>query len=216
MYFTDSLGMSDSAAKTIYHTYYIPLGLLSPIGAVIADSYLGQWKQLLICIVMGTVVACLLPISAMKPWNPPSKALALTYFFSYPVIMGGLASCYTPFIGQQFLLPQQENQLSLFFYISYWTGNLFGTIGSIMGPFLRSSVHCFGDTTCYALTFGLGYLFHVIYGTGMVIGFIWFKKVPPSGKNVLVTVGSVISVCMIILSYLLLLLLLFQLTLLLL
>lgn len=67
---------------------------------------------------------------------------------------GGIKPCVTAFGGEQFVLPQQEKLLSLYFSVLYFNLCVGSLIAKTLSPIFRSHVHCFGDKECYSLAFG--------------------------------------------------------------
>lgn len=83
------------------------------------------------------------------------RTLALLGLFFISVGTGGIKPCVFTFGGDQFQLPQQEQQLLSFctkFMIAVNIGSL---ISTFLMPEFRQSVHCFGKNTCYPLAFGV-------------------------------------------------------------
>lgn len=68
---------------------------------------------------------------------------------------GGIKPCVAAFGGDQFRMPEQQDELKHFFSIFYFMINFGGFTGMLTTPILRKAVHCFGDDSCYALGFGL-------------------------------------------------------------
>jgi solute carrier family 15 (oligopeptide transporter), member 1 len=67
---------------------------------------------------------------------------------------GGIKPCVSAFGGDQFVLPQQEKQLTTFFSFFYFTICAGSLIAKTVSPLLRSEVHCFGEKDCYSFAFG--------------------------------------------------------------
>lgn len=82
-----------------------------------------------------------------------SREFALLGLFLIAIGSGGIKPCVSAFGGDQFVLPQQEQQLSTFFSVFYFSINSGSVISSFLTPILRSDVTCFGDKTCYSLSF---------------------------------------------------------------
>ena len=68
--------------------------------------------------------------------------------------IGGIKPSVAAFGGDQFVLPQQEAQLTIFFSVYYFSINMGATFSEIITPILRKDVHCMGEDTCYSLAFG--------------------------------------------------------------
>jgi len=68
--------------------------------------------------------------------------------------IGGIKPNVAAFGGDQFKLPEQSNQLTLYFSIYYISINVGATLSEIFTPMLRKDVGCFGQDTCYSFAFG--------------------------------------------------------------
>ena len=68
--------------------------------------------------------------------------------------IGGIKPSVSAFGGDQFVLPQQEAQLTIFFSVYYFSINMGATFSEIITPILRKDVSCMGQDTCYSLAFG--------------------------------------------------------------
>lgn len=83
------------------------------------------------------------------------RELSLLGLFLIAVGTGGIKPCVSSFGGDQFVLPQQEQQLRSFFSIFYFSINAGSVISSFLTPMLRE-YHCLGSNEdCYPLAFGL-------------------------------------------------------------
>jgi solute carrier family 15 oligopeptide transporter 1 len=68
---------------------------------------------------------------------------------------GGIKPCVAAFGGEQFKLPEQAKMLAMFFSLFYFSINLGSFISTLLTPFLRENVKCFGMDDCYPFGFGL-------------------------------------------------------------
>ena len=68
---------------------------------------------------------------------------------------GGIKPCVSAFGGEQFKLPEQQEQMTLYFSLFYASINAGGLISSFVTPSLRQNVHCFGEDSCYSLAFAV-------------------------------------------------------------
>lgn len=68
---------------------------------------------------------------------------------------GGIKPCISAFGGDQFMLPDQQDLLEKFFSIFYFAINAGSLCSVFVTPELRQSVHCFGDSSCFPLAFGM-------------------------------------------------------------
>lgn len=66
---------------------------------------------------------------------------------------GGIKPCVSAFGGDQFILPQQERYLSVYFSLFYFAINTGSLISTFLTPVLRNDVSCFGEKSCFSLAF---------------------------------------------------------------
>lgn len=72
---------------------------------------------------------------------------------------GGIKPCAPAFGGEQFVCPQQSRELEKFFSFFYITLNAGALIAVFVTPILRDDVECFGESSCFALAFGVNAVF---------------------------------------------------------
>jgi len=68
--------------------------------------------------------------------------------------MAGITPSVGPFGGDQFKLPDQNEQLQCYFLMFYFTINAGHFISTILTPILRYDVHCVGAHDCFPAAFG--------------------------------------------------------------
>jgi len=68
---------------------------------------------------------------------------------------GGIKPCICTFGGDQFQLPEQQDQLAQFFSRFITAIFIGSSISTFLTPELRKSKQCFGRDTCFPLAFGL-------------------------------------------------------------
>jgi solute carrier family 15 (oligopeptide transporter), member 1 len=92
------------------------------------------------------------------------------------------------FGANQYQLPEQSAQLSVYFSLQFFMLNCGSVLGRLVTPILRQDVKCFGMNDCYPLSFGLTAA--VMFAGAMVFicGSSSYVKKPPSGDNMLVKV----------------------------
>lgn len=83
------------------------------------------------------------------------REISLLGLFVIAVGTGGIKPCVSAFGGDQFVRPQQDLQLEQFFSVFYFSINAGSLLSTFLTPYLRSTVHCFGDQSCYPLAFGV-------------------------------------------------------------
>ena len=68
---------------------------------------------------------------------------------------GGIKPCVSAFGGEQFKLPEQSKEIATFFSIFYASINGGSLISTLLTPILHKEVKCFGQDSCFALSFGI-------------------------------------------------------------
>lgn len=130
--------------------YFFPL-----LGAIVSDSWLGKFRTILY---VSMIYACgniLLALSSAKPIGIPQAPFSLVALLLIAIGTGGIKPCVSSFGGDQFVIPQQEQQLVAFFSVFYFAINAGSLISTFLTPVLREDVHCFGDENCYPLAFAI-------------------------------------------------------------
>ena len=153
LFYTRYLGLSDTTATILQHAsalLHVPTIIF---GAFIADSWLEVFYTILIGRCIAFVANGLRFLGAIPPLNAgiPLVMAALTVFL-FVSFMGPAAGA---IIGNQFILPQQKKQLTNYYTIQYFTNNVSGCLGTIIGPILRQDFRCFGQPECYAVAYGI-------------------------------------------------------------
>lgn len=88
-------------------------------------------------------------------YNIYNRCLAITGLIFIAIGTGGIKPCVYTFGGDQFQLPEQQDQLTRFFnrfITAIYIGALISTFST---PELRRNVQCFGRDSCYPLAFGV-------------------------------------------------------------
>lgn len=99
--------------------------------------------------------SCLLFYDLMNNCFIYYRSVAITGLILISLGTGGIKPCVYTFGGDQFQLPEQQDQLTNFFsrfITAIYIGSL---ISTFITPELRKSVECFGKDTCYPLAFGV-------------------------------------------------------------
>lgn len=93
---------------------------------------------------------------------------------------GGIKPCVSAFAGNQFKLPEQARQLSIFFSLFYFSINIGSLLSTILTPIFRVDVQCFGDDSCFPLAFGFPAILMFIAIVVFVIGYPLYKMTKPA------------------------------------
>lgn len=89
---------------------------------------------------------------------------------------GGIKPCVSSFGGDQFVLPDQEEQLRKFFSVFYFSINAGSLLSTSVTPEMRKSVQCFGENSCFPLAFGVPAILMLIsMGKQILTAIIKFK-----------------------------------------
>ncbi|KAI4482599.1 hypothetical protein M0804_008452 [Polistes exclamans] len=153
LYLGNTLNYDDSTSTVIYHVFTMFVYFFPIFGAILADSLLGKFRTIFYVSIIYAVGQFLLSLSAVPSIGIPAREIALLGLFLIALGSGGIKPCVAAFGGDQFILPQQQQQLSNFFSVFYFSINSGSLISSFLTPILRSNVTCFGDKTCYSLSF---------------------------------------------------------------
>ena len=97
------------------------------------------------------------------------------------------------FGANQYKLPEQAAQFSVYFSLQYFVLKSGSVLGRLALPILRQDVKCFGMNDCYPLAFGVTAIVMLTGFTFLISGSKHHVKKPPSG-NVLLQVCRCIMV----------------------
>ncbi|KAI0212939.1 Solute carrier family 15 member 1 [Lamellibrachia satsuma] len=177
LYLTQRLEFHRDVATLLFHAFAAICYIMPLAGAVLADSYFGRYKVILylsFVYLSGNVV---MATTAMAPphWLGPIVALILI-----GIGTGGIKPCVGAFGGDQFH-PDQTKELDQFFSIFYLAINIGSFISTLLTPYFRAHVQCFGGD-CYALAFGVPAILMGIALFLFICGRSLYKVKPPAGN----------------------------------
>ncbi|CAI6367550.1 unnamed protein product [Macrosiphum euphorbiae] len=193
LYLSTILNYTDDAATMIYHgfiflSYFMPL-----FGAILADSYWGKFKTIIrlsIVYALGNVI--LTGASMANSLTLDSqRIIAIVGLICIAMGTGGIKPCVYTFGGDQFQLPEQQDQLARFFsrfITAIYIGSL---ISTFLTPELRKSVQCFGRDTCFPLAFGLLSLLMITAIVVFIVGRNLYVKRKPENHVIFKTFGCI-------------------------
>lgn len=121
------------------------------------------------------------------------RALTLTGLLIAVIGSGSTRANITAFGGNQYQLPEQKSQLTLFFSLQIFAIKLGSLTGRLMNPILKEDVKCLGQNDCYPLAFGataIGLVFSLVI---FLSGRPFYLRKPPGG-NMLVKVSKCVVV----------------------
>ncbi|KAJ3662813.1 hypothetical protein Zmor_007139 [Zophobas morio] len=187
LYLKDILLYSESDSTIIYHVFTTMAYFFPLLGAIVSDSWLGKFRTILY---VSMIYACgniLLALSSAKPIGIPQAPFSLVALLLIAIGTGGIKPCVSSFGGDQFVIPQQEQQLVAFFSVFYFAINAGSLISTFLTPVLREDVHCFGDENCYPLAFAIPGILMIVSIVIFFLGMPLYKIRKPEG-NVVVQV----------------------------
>ncbi|XP_059472318.1 solute carrier family 15 member 1-like isoform X2 [Neocloeon triangulifer] len=184
LYLVQYLNYNEDNATVVYHAFVSFCYLTPLIGAVIADSWLGRFKTILILSLVYAIGSVSISLSAIPNFIPPE---AFTYLGLILIGFGtgGIKPCVSAFGGDQFVVPEQERQLQQFFSIFYFAVNGGSLVSTFLTPILREDVKCFERDDCYSLAFGVPAILMVVSIIIFVAGKPMYKSKKPGGNVML-------------------------------
>jgi len=190
LYLVRRLEYSEDASTVIFHLFSTFVYFFCIFGGIIADSWWGKFKTILILSVVYSIGSGFITTGAVEPWNMPQKTFTFLGLALIALGSGGIKPCVSAFGGDQFKMPEQAKQLAWFFSLFYFSINFGSFISTLITPILRE-VSCFGEDTCYSLGFFVPAVLMVISIVIFIVGKPLYKMKPLSG-NMLVKVSTCI------------------------
>ncbi|XP_018571394.1 peptide transporter family 1 isoform X2 [Anoplophora glabripennis] len=192
LYLTNILLYSEADAKIVYHAFTVLVYFFPILGAILSDSFLGKFNTIFYVSMVYATGSILLALASAEPIGLPQAGFSIFGLVLIAFGTGGIKPCVSAFGGDQFVLPQQELQLSRFFSLFYFAINAGSLISTFLTPILRNNVHCFDQESCFPLAFAvpgaLMIISIVIFGLGKPL----YKIKKPEG-NLIVQVTKCIS-----------------------
>ncbi|KAK4313634.1 hypothetical protein Pmani_015038 [Petrolisthes manimaculis] len=187
LYLHQQLMYTEDASTVIYHFWAMLCYFTPVLGAILADSYLGRYRTILYISLIYVVGNTVLALGAIPPLFPDLTAkisISLLGLLLIALGTGGIKPCVSAFGGDQFLLPQQQNQLAGFFSMFYFSINAGSLLSTFLTPVLRADVQCFSQD-CYPLAFAVPALLMVVALVLFIGGSHLYIKKPAEGSVVL-------------------------------
>ncbi|XP_029345397.1 peptide transporter family 1 isoform X2 [Acyrthosiphon pisum] len=177
----------------IYHGFIFLSYLMPLFGSILADSYWGQFKTIIrlsIVYALGNII--LTGASMANSFTLDSQRLfAIIGLICIALGTGGIKPCVVTFGGDQFQLPEQQDQLTQFFgrfITAIYIGSL---ISMFLAPELRKSTQCFSRDTCFPLAFGLLSLLMITAIAVFILGRNLYVKRKPENHVIFKTFGCI-------------------------
>lgn len=196
-----ALGLGQSMSTRIYCAFYILYYTTPTLFAILADSWLGHFKTLVISVVVYCLGCAALTVSSIpsqldRGWGLPGLVLAMALI---ALGGGGFRAIMVPFIADQYteekptvkilksgeeVITDRQLTLQYIYNLYFWVGNL-GSLSWFATVYLE--LHT-GFTPAYALCLG----FMVIAAIMLLFGQKWYIKTPHEG-NVLPAATKIIA-----------------------
>ncbi|XP_053680157.1 peptide transporter family 1-like [Anopheles nili] len=197
LYLTQKLSYTTDTATVIYHIFTSLAYFFPMMGAILADSWLGKFKTILYLSMVYCAGSTLIALGAIPPLNLPATSMTVLGLLFIAVGSGGIKPCVSAFGGDQFKLPEQAAQLAKFFSLFYFAINAGSLISTTLTPILREDVHCFGDSSCFPLAFGVPAVLMIMSIVIFVCGRTLYTIKKPSGNMIVLVfkcIGNALTV----------------------
>ncbi|XP_044733584.1 peptide transporter family 1-like [Chrysoperla carnea] len=185
--------MDDNTATIVYHAFTMCVYFSPIFTGIIADSWFGKFKIIIYLIFINLFGNLAVFGSSFPVFNlNDSKIITLFGLLMISIGFGGTKPCIAAFGGDQFQLPEQEQHLTQYFSLYYFTMNCGSLIAKLVAPNCREDIHCFGEDNCYPAVFG-GFTAFVIFSFAFfVLGYAYYIIKKPT-ENLFVEVTSCIK-----------------------
>ncbi|XP_065059482.1 solute carrier family 15 member 1-like isoform X1 [Rhopilema esculentum] len=183
LYLTQDLMYEKYRAKSIYHAFSMVSYFTGVLGAMMADSFLGKFRTIVLSLLVYSISEIALTITCVPSIGRTFKVGPLISLFLTAIACGNIKPCLAAFGGDQF--DQKDTTLiGKFFSMFYMAVNVGATFTMIFTPMIRTDVKCFGGD-CYPAAFGVPTLFMVIATVSFLIASSWYVKKKPEGNMML-------------------------------
>lgn len=189
LYFTQSLFMSMSRGKAWYHIFSSLSYFTGVIGAVIADSWLGKYKTILISLIVYAIFQIILTLTSVPDIGNKSSVGPLISLIFIACACGNIKPCLGSFGGDQ-VNKKDVKLVTTFFSMFYMSVNIGACFVMIFAPMIRTDFQCYG-ADCYTAVFGIMAFIMVLAGVSFIIGTRGYVKRKPEG-NMAVQVSKII------------------------
>lgn len=183
LYLSNMLKYSENTATMIYHVFICFVYFFPLFGAIVSDSWLGKYRTIFYVSIIYAIGQLILSASATPPFGLPARELSMLGLLLIALGTGGIKPCVSAFGGDQFILPQQERYLAMFFSLFYFSINTGSLISTLLTPVLRET-ECFDDE-CFSLAFLVPAILMIISIVIFVSGKPMYKIVQPMGNLIL-------------------------------
>lgn len=186
LYLRDDLYFSEELSTIMLHIFNFFGQFLPIIGAILADSYLGNIKTISWFFYVYIVGWIFLIMTSL-----PSIGISLTFLVTVSLILisignGSVRACITSLGALQFKIPEQSHLLTEYFSLYYFVYYFGIFLSKILPPLVRANTTCFKVTGCYAAVFGTLAASFLLAWIFFTIGKYYYKPEKLSDENILV------------------------------
>ncbi|XP_050436409.1 peptide transporter family 1-like isoform X2 [Adelges cooleyi] len=181
LYLTTILNYSGDSSTVIYHSFIVLTFIMPFFGATLSDSYWGKFKTILrfsIVYIVGNTILTAASLASMFSLDF-QRWIAIMGLILVASGTGGIKPCMFTFGGDQFIMPEQQNQFLIYTKMYLSAVQIGGLVASFLSPEFRKNVHCFGRNSCYPLAFGVPSVLMLIALMIFLLGSNKYKKRKP-------------------------------------
>ncbi|XP_050436407.1 peptide transporter family 2-like [Adelges cooleyi] len=191
LYLTKILMYTGDESTIIYHSFVFVSYFMPVFGAILADTYWGKYKTIVLLSLVYVLGNVALTASSILDTLLSQRCIALFGLLLISTGTGGIKPCVYSFGGDQFVLPKQQRifqQYSTRFVLAINIGAL---ISSYLTPEFRVKFHCFGRNSCYPLSFGVPALLMITAIIFIVSGRRLYVNKQPDKNGIYRTTGCI-------------------------
>ncbi|XP_075248521.1 solute carrier family 15 member 2-like isoform X2 [Convolutriloba macropyga] len=186
LYFVEVLMWNHETAISVYHTFAMMCYLTPIFGAIIADTWWGKYKTIILFSLVYAVGHVVKAVSTVPVWFNHNEMVAGTVMGLSLIALGtgGIKPCVCAFGGDQ--IPNDKPLLKdMFFSVFYVSINIGAFVSMVITPILREDVQCF-DKDCYTLAFGVPAGLFLVATVLFVIGTPLYTAKKVTGESMIV------------------------------
>ncbi|XP_017057512.1 peptide transporter family 1 [Drosophila ficusphila] len=167
LYLRDDLNFTQSFSTVVLHIFNF-FGQFCPIiGAILADSYMGNVRTISGFSFIYAFGWFLLVLTSLPGMGLPMVLLVSIALLFVAVGNGSIRACITSLGALQFKLPEQSVHLAEYFSFYYFVYYFGIFLSKIVPPLVRANTQCFDKAECYPAVFGT-------LGTSFLVAWIIF------------------------------------------
>ncbi|KMZ04606.1 peptide transporter family 1 [Drosophila simulans] len=185
LYLRDDLNFTESFSTVVLHIFNF-FGQFCPIiGAILADSYIGNVRTISGFSFIYAFGWLLLTLTSLPAMGLPMVLLVSIALLFIAVGNGSIRACITSLGALQFRLPEQSVHLAEYFSFYYFVYYFGIFLSKILPPLVRANTQCFDKAECYPAVFGtLGTAFMMAWFI-FLVGKCFYKSEKLSDDNIL-------------------------------